>query len=363
MSMKKEEAFECLKNFLKSLDDMVFIMDENKRYVLFHAPKRDLLLADPEEFMGLPYSEVLPKHITGLIDKNWKKAMSGKVAEFEYPAMIGEEERWFSAKMCRADAGSDVKGVISFIRDITKLKENEIALAKNYAELKKLDDLKSTILRDVSHELKTPIALVRFASSIIDEELDKAELSKSRIAKYTDISLRNADRLRNYVDAIISLSKLRSSVKTDKVRVDMKILIGRIIRELEPIAKAKGISIRSSISQGCLVYANRMEMDMLFRNLIDNAIKFTSKGSVKISCSKRGDDMVLKVKDTGRGIRKDDQKVIFSSFAKLDKGVEGLGIGLAIAKNVVKLHGGELSVVSSLGKGSEFKVVLPRCAK
>jgi len=141
-------------------------------------------------------------------------------------------------------------------------------------------------------------------------------------------------------------------------------LLNETMRRLQPLARERGIEMSAAIAQGVMVNCDSMKLTQVFYNLMDNAIKYTGRGGmVKIELVKKDKKAVAKVTDTGIGIPKEDQKHIFDRFYRVDKArsreTGGTGLGLSIVKQVVLLHGGDITVSSEEEKGSTFTVELP----
>ena len=248
---------------------------------------------------------------------------------------------------------------LSFNDMSRKLRESYSSLEEKIKELKKVDELKSTILRDVSHELKTPVSLTTVAANLLGDEIERAKLNKQKVKKYLEIVLKNSERSRIAIGSILEISKLATigSIKMSDIKVDS--IINTVVEQYTIPAEKKGLKIRSEMQKVPKVQLNQELITRLLANLIENAIRFTEKGHVDIICKKDGNYLAISVKDTGKGIAKKDMDKLFKPFSKLDPSSEGVGIGLAICKKIAELHNGKIEVKSTPGKGSEFTVRIP----
>lgn len=237
----------------------------------------------------------------------------------------------------------------------------ELSRQKNKAE--ESDKMKSAFLANMSHEIRTPMnGILGFA-----ELLKTQAYSKEEEFQFINIIQQSGDRMLNTINNIIDISKIESGNEEAQIN---KIDIAQIISDLNDFfiveATEKGIDLRieadvTAPSQN--FYSDTYKLTSILTNLIKNAIKFTSKGYVKIRYSLSTTKLKITVCDTGIGIAPEKQKAIFDYFVQADhshsSGYEGSGLGLSITRGYIKLLNGEISVSSTPGKGSSFTFVLP----
>lgn len=237
---------------------------------------------------------------------------------------------------------------------------NELELAKDNLENANL--VKSEFLRSMSHEIRTPMNQIIGCASVIEMEDNLSKESKDVLNDLVN----STNSLLDVCNGIINVSQIESG--------NVDILISgynpkEIIEDLVNLNRMrltnKDIEIVSNYSElPDVVYGDKDKVKQIVSNLLSNAIKYTDKGKIEISVSgsvkKDKCDIEIVVKDTGKGISEDNIDLIFNKFGKLEKNNDtlGLGLGLFITKNLVNILGGNISVTSELGKGSEFKVVL-----
>ena len=237
---------------------------------------------------------------------------------------------------------------------------NELELAKDNLENANL--VKSEFLRSMSHEIRTPMNQIIGCASVIEMEDNLSEESKDVLNDLVN----STNSLLDVCNGIINVSQIESG--------NVDILISgynpkEIIEDLVNLNRKrltnKDIEIVSNYSElPDVVYGDKDKVKQIVSNLLSNAIKYTDKGKIEISVSgsvkKDKCDIEIVVKDTGKGISEDNIDLIFNKFGKLKKNSDtlGLGLGLFITKNLVNILGGNISVTSELGKGSEFKVFL-----
>jgi signal transduction histidine kinase len=223
--------------------------------------------------------------------------------------------------------------------------------------------LKSQFLANVNHELRTPVsAIIGYAHLVL--RATEGQISRLQRENLEDL-LRNAERLLNQIDSLLEFSKIEAGkMEVDVQPVNLNEVIQRAISTIEPTLNGANVRIIREIGSDLpLLNTDREKLGQILLNLLDNAVKFTDQGEIKISASQQNGSLKLAVSDTGIGIEKKELKQIFEEFHRGDssgiKNYRGTGLGLAIAKQFVNLLGGEVAVESEVGKGSVFTVTLP----
>lgn len=229
--------------------------------------------------------------------------------------------------------------------------------------LLQIDKLKDDFLANTSHELKSPLnAIISITDSIIKGVEGPVNPSQAQNLSIVAVSGR---RLSNLVNDLLDYSKMKNGdIELRKSSIDLKTIVETIIKVHRFITGGKEIALVNSVPRELPpVYADRDRLTQILYNLIGNGIKFTDRGYVEVSASVNQDIVSICVKDTGIGIPDNMQEIIFQSFEQVDTSAtrryEGTGLGLSISKKLVELHGGNISVVSSLGKGAAFTFTLP----
>jgi signal transduction histidine kinase len=172
------------------------------------------------------------------------------------------------------------------------------------------------------------------------------------------------DRMNQMINDLILLSKADSSQeKLDLVPLQLDILIRDLCNFFQVLAEQNKISLQLGEIQEVTVAGDKTRLQQLFTNLIDNAIKYTPNGTIRIEVTREGDFVQTRITDTGIGIPREEQESIFKRFYRVDKSrskeTGGTGLGLSIAEWIVKTHHGRIEVSSELNKGSTFTVLLP----
>lgn len=214
-------------------------------------------------------------------------------------------------------------------------------------------------MADASHELRTPVSIMRTAA---DVTLSRSGRNEGEYREALAAVSQQASRLTRLVDDMLVLARADGGgYPMTLTRVDLTALVTDCVRELRPRAVDKAISVRTSL-EAVTLNGDDTLLRRMFANLLGNALAYTpSGGSVDVSLAKGGEGVVLRVADTGPGIPPEDRERIFERFVRLDpaRGAGGAGLGLAIARWVAEAHGGGVHIVSSGPGGSIFTANLP----
>jgi len=228
--------------------------------------------------------------------------------------------------------------------------------------LQAADALKSDFVSNVSHELRTPLTVIK---SSVDNMLDGITGPFNEMqSTYMDRLNINADRLVRLIDDLLDLSRIEAGylhLRPQALKVDA--FIGSTIDSMRPLAAMKEIDLSSECEEGVDGWADPDRLHQILVNLISNAVKFTPNGGrVTVGTSATRGNVLIYVRDTGPGIPQAERERIFERFHRVgqpSKGVRGTGIGLAISRRLVELHGGSIWVEDSEEGGSEFYFTLP----
>ena len=243
-------------------------------------------------------------------------------------------------------------------------------LAENYntmaAQLEKMDQSRNQFVSNASHELKTPLATMKI---MLETVIYQPEMPEELRAEFMQDMNHEIDRLTGIITDLLTLTKMdnrQDALKTEDV--DMTALTEEILRLLRPVAERRRQTLESRVTPGIIMTGDRTKLNQILYNLIDNAMKYTQDGgTVRVTLDEAGENLIWRVKDNGIGIPKADQEHIFDRFYRVDKArsreTGGTGLGLSIVRQLVKMHGGNISVASEPGQGSCFTVTLPRNGK
>jgi two-component system phosphate regulon sensor histidine kinase PhoR len=242
-----------------------------------------------------------------------------------------------------------------------------IGVVRDVTEREHMETMRRRFVSDVSHELRTPIAAIRAAV----ETLAGEDELPADIARLLGILERQSSEMEALVSDLTDLSQIESGAVTlQPERIPVRSLLASVVRDLQSAAEARGVSVAVESPERLAVSGDRRRLTQVFRNLVDNAVKFSPAGArvdVLAEGGAEGPDglapCVVHVVDRGLGIPRSEQARIFQRFYRVDpsraKSVPGTGLGLAIVKHILILHGGSIRVESEPGKGSRFTVSLP----
>jgi nitrogen-specific signal transduction histidine kinase len=243
-------------------------------------------------------------------------------------------------------------------------------LKKNITAYEELDKLKSEFVSNVSHELRTPIFSMSGALELLLQSLP--EITDGTSKKLCEVIQHNLTRLTSIVSNILNFSRIEKGTLIPSFReVDLAALAQKAAGDLHPLFAQRNISIEPAqalLPSGAVIEADPEQIEQVLINLLANAIKFTPRGGrIGIALSEQGDAIILCVWDTGCGIDPQYHTRIFDRFYQVDGSITretgGTGIGLAIVKSIVQMHGGRIWVESSPGQGTRMNVYLPRRRK
>lgn len=227
-------------------------------------------------------------------------------------------------------------------------------------ELAGVETLRTDFISNVSHEMKTPLAVIQNYGTL----LQAPDLSEEKRMEFAQGVTNGSRRLADMVTNILKLNKLENQkIYPNTEEYDLGEQLCESLLQYENIWEEKGIEIETDIAEGISVYADRELLALVWNNLLSNAFKFTPKGgTVFISMKASNDDVIVKVQDTGCGMSAETGSHIFDKFYQGDTShaAQGNGLGLALVKRVVDILHGQISVESALGKETAFTVTLGR---
>ncbi|MCG2726551.1 MAG: cell wall metabolism sensor histidine kinase WalK [Elusimicrobia bacterium] len=281
---------------------------------------------------------------------------------------IGSEDKKDISKEVLQKGGKQLSETIKKSTTIIQNEEGKIvgavSIPTDEAKLKQMDKLKEDFMANMTHELRSPLTSIKAALELLSKEKKITDSAKN----FLTTAIRNSDRLNSLINDILDFSKLESGKMIFHLAPVSPVEIAHeAIDSMKAWAKSKEVNI-SQVNEEDLpeIYIDERKIIQILINIISNAIKFTpANGKIEISVDRGKENLAnfvfFSVKDTGCGIKKENQTKIFEKFAQIASGekIKGTGLGLAITKAMVVLQGGKISLESEYGKGSIFRVAIP----
>ncbi len=253
--------------------------------------------------------------------------------------------------------------------EITKLNNDLVnlqrQLTRKIMELERLNELKNRFLRMAAHDLRNPLGVIMNFSEFLHEEL-KGEISDQHLTFLQNI-LNSSEFMLSLVEDLLDYSKIESgNIQLKFEEFDLVKQLQSIIENSNTISKRKQIEVKlNSDVDAVMIKADIHKILQIFHNLVDNAIKFSpEKSRIKVHLEEKNETVLVKVRDQGEGIKKEDQDKVFIPFTSITKkgtaGEKGTGLGMSIVKRIVDSHNGKIWLESESGKGTTFFVELPK---
>ena len=255
-----------------------------------------------------------------------------------------------------------------------ELQQIQTQLQLTNQELSRLVSVNQENVYHLAHELKTPLnSIIGYSELFLRQEKWQSEIKDTlRGSEHIERVLRNGRQLLRMINDTLELSRANAGkIKLNLQRTNVQFLINTVVEMMQPIADAKGLKL--AVTSDCAptqVIADGQRLQQILINLLSNAIRYTESGSIELSCRRDGEaNWAIAITDTGIGIAPDDTKRIFDPFFQAGEAgkqlfpAEGTGLGLAIVSRLVSLLQGKIELVSEIGVGSTFTVILPQEVK
>lgn len=378
-----EEQFRLI---MDNLADLVAVLDLDG-HRLYNSPSYGGILGDPVKLRGSSsFDEIHPEDVACVRQAFHETVRTGKGHRLEYRLVDqnGEARHIESQGSVIRDAHGNVAQVVVVSRDVTERRNAEQAIrelnaglelrvAERTAELavardraEAADRVKSAFLATMSHELRTPLnSIIGFTGIILQELAGPLNLEQR---KQLEMVRKSARHLLTLINDVLDISKIEAGqLEVRSEAFDARASIEKVIGIVRPLAEKKGLALHVELSPdiGPLVSDER-RVEQVLLNLLNNAIKFTDRGEVTLTAAPAAAPhrtVVLRVVDTGMGIKAEDLLTLFHPFRQIDSGLtrnyEGTGLGLVICRRLAELMGGEIHAESEWGKGSVFTFTLP----
>jgi PAS domain S-box-containing protein len=355
---------QLLETTLVSIGDAVIATDAQGIVTFLNAEAERLTEWRASEAAGRPLAEVfhiINEHTRARVENPVEKVLrvGDVVGLANHTILVSRHGRETpiddSAAPIRAP-GMDTQGVVLVFRDITERKRTEKALQQ-------ADRRKDEFLAILSHELRNPLAPISMAVDM----LRKLGPQNAELVALRDIIARQTKQLSRLLDDLLDVSRIGlEKISIHTTRIAVQVAINTAIESVRPLVEIQNHQLTVDLPDAPVeIEGDLGRLSQVFANLLNNAAKYTPRGGhISVALAREDGRAVVRVRDTGIGIAPDKRTQIFELFAQLDqsheRGQGGLGVGLSLARTIVELHGGEITVHSDgPGKGSEFIVSLP----
>jgi PAS domain S-box-containing protein len=358
--LEKEGKYHSL---FEQSNDAIIILDSIGSILEFNGRASELLGYEQFKLSELNVAALSPEGYFSTLLSAFKKTLK------EGNAASDIKLKLFDNRLIDADVSSSVidkeKGIVQIIvRDITEKKLSEETLLYAKMEAEAANRTKSEFLANMSHELRTPLnSVIGFSDLLLLETF--GELNEKQKRHVSNVS-NSGKHLLNLINDILDLSKVEAGKMEFYVEnIIIADLLDDVMKIVSPLASKKSIILISNIDpQLVSIKADRKKLKQVLLNLLSNAIKFTPEhGKVTIESKRHVENVRFEVKDTGIGISKKDQAILFNEFTQIDSAqnreYEGTGLGLALVRRFVEMHEGNVWVESELEQGSSFYFEIP----
>jgi two-component system phosphate regulon sensor histidine kinase PhoR len=336
-----------LEALLGSMQDGVLAVDGQEHVIILNAAAARMVGADPQQGLGRSIQEVVRNSD---LQKFVAEVLAGEgLAEAEV-VVEGPSEQYM-----------DAHGAV--LRDAQGLKIGAVVVLHDITEFKRLAAIRRDFVANVSHELKTPITLIK---GFVETLLDGNPHSPEDVDRFLGIIAKQANRMYAIIEDLLSLSRVEQEDggRIARENVCLRGVLEAALKDCEPKAGAKKIRLILDCDEKIRADLNGPLMEQVIINLVDNAIQYSEAGqTVQVGAAVSGAEVTLYVRDHGSGIPREHLPRVFERFYRVDKGrsraLGGTGLGLAIVKHIVQAHGGRISVQSTVGEGSTFHIHVP----
>ncbi len=342
-----------LRTVFASMVEGVLTVDREERILDINEAGCRLLNLQPEQIKGKSILlTVRNTHLQNFVRHTLASPVS---IEGDFSSRMGEDgrEKFFFAHGARLHNNQgQVTGALIVINDITRLR--------------RLESVRQDFVANVSHELKTPITSIKgFAETLLDGALDEKDNARA----FVEIIHKQAERLHAIIEDLLALSRIEQDTRHQEIRLQLLPVQETLTTAVQScLLKLQQQQEERIIALGCdpsfTAAINPPLLEQAVLNLLDNALKYSPKGSpVAVSCTTDHDEFLIQIQDQGIGIAEADINRIFERFYRVDKAhsakIGGTGLGLAIVKHIIAAHHGRITVKSSPGTGSIFTIHLP----
>lgn len=366
-----------LQALINNKNEAIWSLDGNYNLIVCNDYFRDSYLAayNEELKVGINLINLLSPELKAFWKPKYDCALAGEKQFFEFRENVNDKIFYFNVYLNPIFSEGNVTGVSALSIDVTARKKEEEALIKAKEKAEESDRLKSAFLANMGHEIRTPMnGIIGFS-----ELLKNSTLTGEEQQRYINIIETSGIRMLNLINDLIDISKIESGImEVDMSECNINDKLEYLYSFFEPEARLKGLKLTYETffhTDDAIIETDKQKLCAILINLIKNAIKFTSKGSIifgytlkRTSAVNESAELEFYVRDTGAGIQPEQREIIFERFRQgsesLNRDYEGAGLGLAISKSYAEMLGGKIWVQPNSGKytegnGSTFYFTIP----
>lgn len=345
---------------LNAIPDAMFRLRKDGTILSFQGAKNFESCVSQSGCIGEKLQEFLPANVSQQMLRSIDQTLTnGEVQVVEYQLTVAGRIKSYESRLILC--GEDE--VLSIVRDISDRKQAEIELRRSKEAAEVVSRAKSEFLATMSHELRTPLNAILGLSHLLHQEIFGTLNAKQR--EYVSCIHGSGEHLLALINDILDLSKVEAGKEELSLAlIQVQELCDYCLSIVRDRAISKGLQLLRRVDPNAVCcFADERRVKQMLLNLLTNAIKFTPTGTVELRIQKVPQGVSFSICDTGIGIAPEQLQLLFQPFQQLDstfnRQYEGTGLGLALTRKLARLHGGEVSVASTLGKGSEFTLFLP----
>lgn len=332
----------------------------SRDWTLLYVNAEGLRLADRagQQVIGRNLWDVWPEAVGSQAESMYRRVMqTGQPDTLEYQHPLSDGKLGW--RELRAYPGAD-NGLSVFFRDITDRKEAE-------EKLLDADRRKDEFLAMLAHELRNPLAPIGAAAEL----LQRVKLNEERVRTTSAVIGRQVSHMTGLIDDLLDVSRVtRGLIELDRATLDIQDVVNDALEQISPVIRSRGHELTMRLApQSALVWGDKKRLVQVLANILNNAAKYTPEGGhLALRTSVQNEEVFIEVTDDGIGMTPETAKHAFDLFAQAERSSDrssgGLGLGLALVKSLVELHGGNVTCKSAgLGQGSTFSICLPLLAE
>jgi PAS domain S-box-containing protein len=363
-ALRRSESL--LEAVLRGISDGVVTTDQNGTVIRFSVGAERIFGYTAAEVIGGPVDHLIPEGLRPRHQAHQRAFLrsGGSARHLAAPGMLtgrraSGEEFPMEATISKVEVGAEAYATV-VLRDVT-VRERAAAVERERDILRETAQARSAFVSSLSHELRTPLNAILGFSKLLLEQLDPAPRHRAYLEHVYDAGR----RLLSLVNDVLDIARMEAGrVELRPETISLRALLEPCLDSAVLAAEARGVTFTTAHPDAVLLSLDPMRARQIVDNLLSNAVKFTpAGGQVSLAVRAENGGLAFEVADTGAGIPLDSQERVFGAFERLHEGVlaeSGTGLGLALTKQLVVLHGGTIGFESRAGVGTTFRVFLPR---